>query len=110
GLSQVRAAEIAKQAAEAERYPAVTVDANYGDIGSNIGNSHGSFAVAGAVRFNIFDAGRIKADIQQADAVIKQRRDELADLRGQIDQQVRSSLIDLNTARDQVAVARDNLN
>ena len=108
-LAQVRAAEISKQAAEAQRYPALTVAGNYGDIGPNIGNSHGSFAITGGVHFNIYDGGRIRADIEQADAVIKQRRDELADLRGQIDQQVRSSLIDLNTARDQVAVARDNL-
>jgi outer membrane protein TolC len=109
-MLQVRAAEIAKQAAEAERYPALTVAGNYGDIGPNIGNSHQSFAVTGSLRFNIYDGGRIRADIQQADAVIKQRKDEMADLRGQIDQQVRSALIDLNTARDQVAVAQENLN
>jgi outer membrane protein TolC len=109
-LSQVHAAEIARQAAEAERYPALGLDANYGDIGPNLGHSHGTFALTGSLKFNIYDGGRIKADIQQADAVIKQRKDELADLQGQIDQQVRSSLIDLNTARDQVAVAQDNLN
>ena len=108
--SQVRAAEIARQAAEAERYPAVAVAGNYGDFGTNIGNSHGTFALTGSLRFNIYDGGRIRADIQQADAVIKQRRDEMADLRGAIDQQVRNALIDLNTARDQVAVAQENLN
>ena len=109
-MSQIRAAEIAREAAFAQRYPALGLDANYGDIGVNIGQSHGTFAVTGSLRFNIYDGGRIRADIEQADAVIKQRKDEMADLRGQIDQQVRSALIDLNTARDQVAVARDNLN
>ncbi|MBZ5606368.1 MAG: TolC family protein [Acidobacteriia bacterium] len=110
GLAQVRAAEISKQAAIAQRYPALDVAANYGDIGVNIGNSHGTFAVTGSLKFNVYDGGRIRADIEQADAIIKQRKDELADVRGQIDQQVRSALIDLNTARDQVAVARDNVN
>jgi outer membrane protein TolC len=110
GLSQVRAAEIARQAAIAERYPALGVDANYGDTGINVGQSHGTFAVTGSLRFNIYDGGRIRADIDQADAVIKQRKDELNDLRGQIDQQVRSALIDLKTAADQVTVAQDNLN
>ena len=109
-LSQVRAAEIARQAAIAQKYPALDVDANYGDIGQNIGNSHGTFSVTGSLKFNIYDGGRIRADVEQADAVIKQRKDELADLRGQIDQQVRSALIDLNTARDQVTVAQDNVN
>lgn len=108
--AQVRAAEIAREAAFAERYPTLGVNANYGDIGPNIGNSHGTFAVTGSLRFNIFDGGRTRADLVEADAAIKQRKDELADLQGAIDQQVRSALIDLNTARDQVAVARDNLN
>ncbi len=45
----------------------------------------------------------------QADAVIKQRKDELADLQGQIDFQVRSALLDLKTAADQVAVSQDNV-
>ena len=44
------------------------------------------------------------------DAAIKQRKDELADLKGQIDFQVRTALLDLKTAADQVAVAQDNLN
>jgi len=109
-LSQVHAAEIARQAAQAERYPTVGVDANYGDIGRNLGSSHGTFTVTGSVRFNVYDGGRIRADIVQADAIIQQRKNELAELQGQIDQQVRSALIDLNTARDQVVVARDNLN
>ncbi len=108
-MSKLRVAELAREAAVAQRYPALGITGNYGDIGTNIGNSHGTFAVTGSLRFNIYDGGRIKADIEQAEAIIKQRKDELADLRGQIDQQVRSALIDLNTARDQVAIARENL-
>jgi outer membrane protein TolC len=88
----------------------LTVDANYGDIGTNLGHSHGSLAVTGSLKFNIYDGGRTRADVVQADAVIKQRKDEMADLQGQIDQQVRSSLIDLKTAADQVVVAQENLN
>lgn len=107
--AQIRAAEIARDAALAQRLPTVGVDANYGDIGQNIGNSHGSFAVTGSVKFNIYTGGRIRADVEQADAIIKQRKDELADLQGQVDVQVRNALLDLKTAADQVAVARDNV-
>jgi outer membrane protein TolC len=39
----------------------------------------------------------------------KQRQDELADLRGQIDYQVRAALLDMQSAAEQVAVARNNL-
>ena len=41
--------------------------------------------------------------------MIQQRKNELADLDGQIDFQIRAALLDLKTAADQVAVARDNL-
>ena len=40
---------------------------------------------------------------------MKQRQDELADLRGQIDYQVRAALLDMQSAADLVAVARSNL-
>jgi outer membrane protein TolC len=106
---QIRAAETAREAALAQRLPTLALDANYGDIGENIGHSHGTFAVTGSLKFNIYTGGRIRSDVEQADASIKQRKDELADLEGQIDVQVRNALIDLKTAADQVAVARDNV-
>jgi outer membrane protein TolC len=65
--------------------------------------------VVASARFNIFDSGRISADVIQARATLKQRQDELADLGGQIDYQVRTAFLDIRTASDQVAVARDNL-
>ena len=40
---------------------------------------------------------------------MKQRQDELADLRGQIEYQVRAAFLDIRTAADQVAVAQSNL-
>lgn len=110
GQMQVRAAETARDAARAQRYPTASVDANYGDIGTTFASSHGTFSVTGSVKFNIFDSGRIRSDVEQAEATVKQRRDELADLAGQIDFQIRSALLDLKTAADQVVVAQDNLN
>jgi outer membrane protein TolC len=106
---QVHAAEIAREAALAQRLPTVGLDANYGDIGTSPANSHGTYAVTGSLKFNIYTGGRIRADVEQADAVIKQRKDQLADLQGQIDVQIRTALLDLKTAADQVAVARDNV-
>lgn len=106
---QVQAAETARQAAAAERYPTLSVDGNYGDIGINLGQSHGTFAVTGSLKFNIFDGGQIRADAIETDTVIKQRKDELANLQGQIDFEVRSALLDLKTAADQVEVSQSNL-
>ena len=105
----VRAAEASVQAARGERYPNVGVTADYGDVGQTLAESHGTFTFQAAAKFNIFDGERIKGDIIQARAALKQREDELADLRGQIDYQVRAALLDIQSAADLVTVARNNL-
>jgi len=107
--ASVRAAENFVSAARAERYPTLGVTADYGADGTTLNNSHGTFTFQAAAKFNIFDGGRISGDIIQARAALKRRQDELADLGGQIDYQVRAALLDIQSAADQVAVARSNL-
>ncbi len=107
--ASVHSAEDSVSAARAERYPNLGVSADYGDIGTTLNNSHGTFTFQAAAKFNVFDGGRISGDIIQARAALKQRQDELADLGGQIDYQVRAALLDIQSAADQVAVARSNL-
>ena len=105
----VQAAEQALTAARAEWYPTVDVNGYYGDTGPSLANSHSVFSVTGALNFNIFTGGRIRADVEKARAALKQRTDELADQGAQIDVEVRNAFLDLQSAADQVAVARDNL-
>jgi len=107
--AQVRAAEEAVRATRAERYPTAGVTGDYGDVGPTIANSHGTFTFMASLKFNIFDGGRISSDEIQAKAALKQRQDELADLGGQIDFQVRAAFLDIQSAADQVAVAKSNL-
>jgi outer membrane protein TolC len=105
----VQAAEEAVSAARAEWYPTVDVNGYYGDTGPTLANSHGVFSVTGALNFNIFTGGRIRADVEKARAALKQRSDELADQGAQIDVEVRNAFLDLQSAADQVAVAQENL-
>jgi outer membrane protein TolC len=105
----VRAADDSVSAARAERYPSLGVSADYGDVGTALNHSNGTFTFQAFAKVNIFDGGRISGDIVQSRAALKQRQDELADLGGQIDYQVRAALLDLQSAADQVAVARNNL-
>jgi outer membrane protein TolC len=107
-LAQVQAAELAKNAARAEHYPYIDLYGDYGASGPSPQNSHGVFLVAGTVRFPIFEGGRIHADIEAADAALRQRQAEAADLRGQIDADVRQAFLDLTTAAEQVRVAVSN--
>jgi outer membrane protein TolC len=107
--ASVRAAENSVSAARGERYPSLGVSADYGAVGTTLDSSHGTFTFQAVAKFNIFDGGRISGDIVEARAALKQRQDELADLSGQIDYQVRTALLDMESAADQVAVARNNL-
>jgi outer membrane protein TolC len=108
--SRVIAAQFTLRAAKAERYPTLTASGYYGDEGLRLtSNSHGVFVATGSIQFNIFDGGRIKSDILQNDAELHNRRNEMENLRGQIDYEVRNSLLDLKSASDQVDVAQSNV-
>ncbi len=106
---QVKSAEYFRRAATAEHLPTAGVDASYGDLGFTPGNSHGVFQVAGSINIPIFAGGKAKADALEAEATLRQSRARMENLRGQIDYEVRSALLDLNAAADRVEVARSSL-
>ena len=108
--AQVRAAELARQAVAAENYPSLSTDTNYGDIGSpNFGSSHGTLGFAVTLNVPIFQGSRVRADKLQADSALQQRKAELADLEGQIDDQVRTAFFNLKSSSELVNVAESNI-
>jgi len=108
-LERVRAAQRARKAASAERLPTLAFNGDYGDIGLSPGASHGTFTAAGTLTIPIFQGGKVRGDVLQADAALRQREQELADLHGRIDYQVRTALLDLKSAADQVGVAKSSV-
>src|SRR5581483_3846463 len=52
--AQIRAAELAKSAARAERLPSLAVNADYGANGLNPDQAHGTFSVTGALTIPIW--------------------------------------------------------
>jgi outer membrane protein TolC len=108
-LAQVRAAELSHKAATAGRYPTFDLDANLGDIGVTPSQSNGTWQVNGGINIPIFAGNRVHSDELEADSQLKQARAKLADLRGRIDYEVRTALLDLSSAADQVEVARSSV-
>lgn len=106
--AQVRAAERSLSAAKAERYPSLGLSADYGVIGTNPSQSHGTFTVTGNLKFPIWAGGRTEGDIAQAQAALEQRRAELADLKSRIESDIRNAWLDVQTATGQVDVAKSN--
>jgi outer membrane protein TolC len=108
-LDSQKAAAQALSAAKGERYPTVAVNGSYGDIGPTFGNSHGDFTFQAGIRVPLLTGGRIKGDITQAEAKLRQRKAEAENIRGQIDQDIRTALLNLNAAKEQVEVAKQNV-
>ncbi len=108
-LDSQKAAAQTLSAAKGERYPVVAVNGDYGDIGPTFGHSHGDFTFQAGIRVPLFTGGRIKGDITQAEAELRQRKAETENLRGQIDYDVRTAFLNLNAAKEQVVVAKQNV-
>jgi outer membrane protein TolC len=85
------------------------LNANLGAVGVTPSQSNGTWQVTGEVNIPIFAGNRVHADVLKADAELKQARSQLGDLRGRIDYEVRTALLDLNAAAEQVDVARSSV-
>jgi outer membrane protein TolC len=109
GVQQLRSAQLARRAATEEHYPTLGVAGNYGDAGVNLGNSHGVFEVGATLTIPIFAGGKTHGDVLEAEAMLRQTRQQLDNLRAQIDYDVRSTILDLESAAQQVDVARSSV-
>ncbi len=108
--ASVRAAESAVKAARSERLPNLVLNADWGVAGLRpTASAHSVYSVYGTLNIPLYQGGRVRGDVQQANAALQQRQAELEDLRSQVDQDVRQSFINLNAAADQVGVAQSNV-
>jgi outer membrane protein TolC len=106
-LAQVHAAESLKKAARSEALPSLNFHADYGDIGPAPGNSHGTYTVEASVKIPLFQGGKVRGDVMEANALLQQRESELKDLQNKIQYQVRTAFLDLRSSEDQVQVAQN---
>jgi outer membrane protein TolC len=106
----LEAAKAGVKAARDERLPNLSITADFGAGGITPSHeSSGVYSVAGTLTIPLYQGGRTRGDIQVAKAALQQREAELADARGQVDEDVRQAFIDLNSAADQVLVAKANV-
>jgi outer membrane protein TolC len=65
--------------------------------------------VRGTLSIPIFTGNRVHGDIQEADAGLERARERLDNLRAQIEADVRTALLNLQSFAEQVDVARSNV-
>ncbi len=106
----LRAAEFTKKAARAEYYPSISFSGDYGLAGTaSTLATHGVFDVRGTLNIPIFQGGKVHGDELQADAQVAQASQHVENIRGQIDADVRTAFLNLQSSAEQVEVAKSNI-
>ncbi len=110
GLKQeLRAAELERKATTHQRFPTLEFDGNWGVTGISGGVYHETFSAMGTLSVPVFEEAKFRGDDDVAQAQLEQIRARMQDLTVKIDQQLRDSLLDLETAEETVKVARSNV-
>jgi len=106
--SSVHEAESTVRAQTAQRLPVISVSADYGGGGANLGNFNQLYTVSGNVSVPIYTGGRIRADIEQARADLARKETEYEDLKGRIAYDVRVAWLDAIASESSIRVAERN--
>ena len=105
---QVKAAMQALRASRSEYLPSFSVNGSFGLEGVNPDKGANVFQATATLNIPIWSSGRVRSDVQQADAAVSQRKAELEDKKGVVEHDVRTALLDLGVAAEQVKVAESN--
>jgi len=108
-MTDVRAAEFSRKAAIAGYLPSLAFNADVGTAGSHPSSATQVFDVRGTLSIPIFQGNSVHGDILQADARLQQTRERLDNLRAQIDSDIRTALLNLQSSAELVNVARSNI-
>jgi outer membrane protein len=102
---QLKSAGLRKKASSESRLPKVDFTGNWAYLGGSSTTGIPTYNYEAAVSVPLFTGGRIHAEIVRADLEIQKLQQQEDDLRNQIALDVKTALINLDSARNQVAVA-----
>ena len=108
-MADTHAAEYARKSAAAGYFPSLSFNADYGAAGSHPSTATSVYDIKGTLHIPVFLGGSVHGDVLQADAHLQQARDRQENLRAQIDADVRTALLNLQSSAEQVTVARSNI-
>jgi len=102
---QVKAAQRQKQASQAERLPSLRFDGNWAYQGLSSATGIPVYTYELGVNMPLFTGGRIHSEIVKADLQLRTLEEQKADLRNSIALDVKTALLNLESARNEVQVA-----
>jgi len=107
--SQAVELKAVRSAYRSQRLPSLSFGGNYSVSAVNDAGTHGNFVAQGTLSVPLFREARLRGDVDTAQAQLSAMEAQLADLRGEIEQQVRAALLDVDANSQLVEVARSNL-
>ena len=105
----VKAAEAQKKAAWEQQLPTADVNGFFGDQGTTVGHSHGVYTATGEVTAPILQVAKTRGDEQVAGAAYTQAQARLSDQVQQVNQDIRSSILDIEAAAKLVEATKSNV-
>jgi outer membrane protein TolC len=107
--AQILVADRELRAVRYQRLPTVAFNGFYGVLGETTGLYHGVFLAEGSLKFPIFNEAEQRGQQDQVNAQLTSLRQRLADLRENVDSQIRSSMLDVQSSDQLVKVAQSNV-
>jgi outer membrane protein len=104
-LSREKLTKLEKLSSQYERLPTLRVDGNWYYLGTKIDNGIPTYQYAASFDVPLFTSGRIKAEVTKSDLELQKLEQQKDDLRNQIALDVKTSLLNLQSARNEVQVA-----
>jgi outer membrane protein TolC len=95
-----------QRANRARYYPKLSINGNFGEIGRSIGSVASTGLLQGQIDFTLFDRDR-NGEAQELASRVKRIDDQIADLRRGIEEDIREALLNLDSATEQVTVAKE---
>jgi outer membrane protein len=102
---QLKSAGLQKKASSESRLPRLDFNGNWAYLGGSSTTGIPTYNYEAAVTVPLFTGGRIHAEIVRADLEIQKLQQQEDDLRNQIALDVKTALLNLDSARSQVTVA-----
>ena len=97
------------RAVKYQRLPTLALNGFYGILGLDSGPYHGVFTAQGTVKFPVFREAAQRGEEQTALAQLETVRQQESALRGTIDAQIRTSLLDIESADRLVKFSQSNV-
>jgi outer membrane protein TolC len=107
--TQLQVAEQTQRAVKFERLPTLGIGGYYGVVDVVGSVAHGNYAAAGQLSVPVFEEGELRGQKEVAIAQTRALQQRIAATRSDIEGQIRTAMLDVQSAAEQVKVAKSNV-